>query len=82
MSVPRALELAREARLAGDSSVAAPSVLWEAATRILDDGRSRDDVRELYRHALIEAGHIVRRDLTLYDPCPQCGWSPDRGRRA
>jgi hypothetical protein len=60
--------LAREARLAGDPvGIAPPHRLYA-----LSGGDS-----ERYRHALIEAGHLL--DFATgepEDPCSVCGWSP------
>lgn len=70
MTVHPALELARQARLSADPiAVASPAKLYELA-----DGNT-----ELYKHAMVEAGHIVQTETgEPHDPCPikGCGWSP------
>lgn len=66
--VPLALRLARRARLSRTPEEdCSPHKLHRA---------SAGDM-ELYRHAMIEAGYIVRAvNQEPYDPCPNCGWSP------
>lgn len=67
--VPRALELAREARRQPTEqealAFAGPNRLHVAA----------QGDHELYRHAMIEAGLIVDDRHEKFDPCPVCGWS-------
>lgn len=50
----------------------APNVLWDAACR---DATDEQDRRELYRHAMTEAGYIVAAATgEPYAICPECGW--------
>lgn len=69
-SVHQALARAREARKPGGGrkhealEIAPPNVLY---------GLANGD-REIYRHAMIEAGHIVGDTDEPYNPCPVCGF--------
>jgi hypothetical protein len=67
-TVPLALRLARRARLSSSPTHDCSPIKLHKA--------SNGD-RELYRHAMIEAGYIIQRATGLpYNPCPSCGWSP------
>lgn len=70
--LPEALRLARQARLSGDPMSVQPHALWKAAQvgPMLDRGA-------LYRHAILEAGHIISVHTgEPYVVCPECGWRP------
>ena len=70
MSGPHiALATARRARLINDPMAATPSYLWQLA---------RGD-RELFNHAMTEAGHYVSKKTgKAPETCPICGWQAVR----
>jgi trans-aconitate methyltransferase len=84
VSVPRALVMARECRAALDltrtgrvadvhtRSPHRPLDLYDAA--LADAHGDEAAARELYTHALTEAGMIVDHDNRPLRPCPHCGW--------
>jgi hypothetical protein len=68
--VPEVLRVAREARAEGNRGIS-PSRLWDLA----------GGDKELYRHAMIEVGHVVPREVDgkpndeiPYSVCPLCGF--------
>jgi hypothetical protein len=84
-ALPRALVMARECRAALDltrtgrvadvhtRSPHRPLDLYDAA--LADTNGDERAARELYTHALTEAGMIVDADNRPLRPCPHCGWT-------
>jgi hypothetical protein len=70
--IPAVLLLARDARHAADPMSVTPSALWKAAQA---EGGTMAERADLYRHAMLEAGHIISVATGRpYVVCPECGW--------
>lgn len=62
-----ALEMADASRRGQDE--ATPYALWQRAN---EEARTESERRDLYRHAMVHAGHLVTKAGTTFRRCPIC----------